>query len=348
MALSEQYEKQAKATKSFWKDNAERSAIGKEAQDKLGTYDEAAGGGTPIKKGEDFKLVDNPQEADAIREQEKNLPDSAKTNIRVKQPRNPDGTFGYNSQNRRGLRYKSRGKTIPDFLKEYVAIWYREGKTGEDLITSQDEDYMLAFDMTMDELIERSKYYLEKEDMFSFLAGKGDVVYTKKAGGEAKDDKEIKRDLEVAKAKRDPIMAQRQKENPDNLSFQEGKGANSKKIGNKFAKKSAPSTTAAPATVPTAPSTPAPSTTPAPASAPAPAAPAPSTTPTPTASTAPASTGGFADKNGKTYTKEQMDSAVIKFNEAFRDQLGVDLSVEDLQEAREAGLIDDEIWDSLF
>lgn len=327
MALSEQYEKQAKKTKNFWKDAGERAVIGKEAQDKLGTYDEAAGGGTPIEKGEDFKLVDNPEEADAIREAEKNLPDEDKTNIRVKQPRNEDGTFGYNSQNRRGLRYKSRGTTIPDFLKEYVAMWYREGKKGSDLITSQDADYMLAFDMTMDELIERSKYYLEKEDMFSFLAGKGDIINTKKAGGEAKNEKEIKRDLDVAKSKRDPIMAERKKENPDNLSFREGRGANPKKIGNKFAKKIKPTTPST--TVPTAPTSSTPTT------------PASSSTPT-------ASSGGYTDSSGKTYTKEQMDSAASKFNEAFRDQIGVDFSAEDLQDAREAGLIDDKIWNALF
>ena len=327
MALSEQYEKQAKKTKKFWNRAAEKSVLGKEAQDKLGTYDEAAGGGTPIEKGEKFTLVDNPEEADAIREAEKNLPDGQKSNIRVKQPRNEDGTFGYNSQNRRGLRYKSRGTTIPDFLKEYVAMWYKEGKKGSDLITSQDADYMLAFDMTMDELIERSKYYLQKEDMFSFLAGKGDIIHTKKADGTAKDEKEIKRDLDVAKSKRDPIMAERKKENPDNLSFREGRGANPKRIGPKFAKKMKPTT------VPTAPTS---------------DFEEPSSFDEPSNFNQPSNSDGYTDSSGKTYTKEQMESAATKFNEAFRDQLGVDLSTEDLIDAREAGLIDDEIWNALF
>ena len=222
--------KQAKNVKKFWNKAAEKASFGKKGQEKIGNYKEAAGGGTPIEKGESFKLVDNPYEADAIREQEKNLPENQKTNIRVKQPRNEDGTFGYNSQNRRGLRYPSRGTTIPDFLKEYVAIWHKQGKSLDDPITSQDAEYMLTFDMTMRELIERSKYYLEDENTFSFLAGKGDVVQTKHNDGSAKTKSELDKDLKVAQGKRNPIMAQRAATNPQNLSFRNNIGINGKKV----------------------------------------------------------------------------------------------------------------------
>lgn len=72
--------------------------FGKKQAQKIGTYMESTGGGTPLAKGE--KLKDHPE---------------AK---RVKQPRDEDGRFTYNSANAKPLKYgPSRGETVPPFLR---------------------------------------------------------------------------------------------------------------------------------------------------------------------------------------------------------------------------------------
>lgn len=78
----------------------------------IGTYKEAAGGGTPIKKGEHIDHVaDTAKEAQAYRAQH---PGSV---VRVNQPRDKDGQFTYNSANAKTLEYgPSRGTTTPPFL----------------------------------------------------------------------------------------------------------------------------------------------------------------------------------------------------------------------------------------
>ena len=75
-----------------------RAVLGDKVADKIGTYDESTGGGTPIPKGE--KLKDHPE---------------AK---RVQQPRDEEGKFTYNAVNNKPLKYPSRGETIPPFLKD--------------------------------------------------------------------------------------------------------------------------------------------------------------------------------------------------------------------------------------
>lgn len=75
-----------------------RAVLGDKVADKIGNYDEATGGGTPIPKGE--KLKDHPEIH------------------RVQQPRDEEGKFTYNAVNNKPLKYPSRGETIPPFLKD--------------------------------------------------------------------------------------------------------------------------------------------------------------------------------------------------------------------------------------
>ena len=75
-----------------------RAVAGDQAMNKIGTYQESTGGGTPLKKGE--KLKDHPEAH------------------RVSQPRDEEGKFTYNAANAKPLAYgPSRGVTIPPFLK---------------------------------------------------------------------------------------------------------------------------------------------------------------------------------------------------------------------------------------
>lgn len=78
--------------------NIAKAIMGDENFNKIGTFKESTGGGTPLKKGE--KLKDHPE---------------AK---RVQQPRDENGQFTYNAANAKPLKYgPSRGDTIPPYLQ---------------------------------------------------------------------------------------------------------------------------------------------------------------------------------------------------------------------------------------
>lgn len=71
-----------------------------EKQDKIGSYKEAPGGGTPLAKGT------------------KAPSDEWVKEHRQMQPRDPEtGQFEYNNANAKGVKYPSRGKKIPTFVK---------------------------------------------------------------------------------------------------------------------------------------------------------------------------------------------------------------------------------------
>lgn len=198
----------AQEAKKNWDDKGMRALIGNEAYEKLGTYEENTGGGTPLKEGERLESKDNvyiassQEDADEFRRKNPGFEENGGV-IRHEQPRNADGTFGYNSQNKKSLKYKSRGTTIPDFLVEYVAKWYKEGKGNDDLITSQDEEYLLAFDMTMEELVKSCRSYIDEgyTGRFEALAGKGDIIEA--------DTQDKAKAKENAQKKREAVLANR-------------------------------------------------------------------------------------------------------------------------------------------
>lgn len=78
--------------------NIAKAIMGDQNFNKIGTFKESTGGGTPLKKGE--KLKDHPEVH------------------RVQQPRDENGQFTYNAANAKPLKYgPSRGDTIPPYLQ---------------------------------------------------------------------------------------------------------------------------------------------------------------------------------------------------------------------------------------
>lgn len=119
--------------------------IGKENFNKIGTFKESTGGGTPIPKGE--TLEQHPEAH------------------RVSQPRDEDGKFTYNSVNRKELKYgPSRGKTIPPFLRNVEMTFARKVK---DPVIREGIVYLGSKDITPKELLDTCKDYLEMEDGLS-------------------------------------------------------------------------------------------------------------------------------------------------------------------------------------
>lgn len=168
--------------------NKETRAVLGTAADKIGHYGESTGGGDPLQKGEHFEVADTPEEAEKMREQ------NPGTKVRVNQPRNADGTFGYNSQNARKLKYgPSRGTTVPDFLRGVDLLFLEEGTSmvmeGENGI----EYYLSTINMTKEQLIENCKHYIEDTQGF---AGIHEGIMTKKMGRHSKDEKERAQQLQ--------------------------------------------------------------------------------------------------------------------------------------------------------
>ena len=141
---------------------------GETSEDKIGGYAEAPGGGTPLKKGE------KAPSAAWVKEH------------RQMQPRNPDGTFGYNSQNGKDLKYgPSRGVTVPHFLRgiklefmEKGAVWTEGSK--------ELETYILSIDLTKENVITLCKEYKSHEG--GFLGAYQDIM-EKKKGRKSADEK---------------------------------------------------------------------------------------------------------------------------------------------------------------
>ena len=139
-----------------------RALIGNEAADKIGTYQESTGGGTPIPKGE--KLKDHPE---------------AK---RVQQPRDEDGKFTYNAVNNKTLKHHpSRGTTMLPFLK-HVNFDYLT-KHGKETAINDENRYVVVYNGTKEELNEFFKNYTGNR-------GEWDEDATKKKGRASKEEKE--------------------------------------------------------------------------------------------------------------------------------------------------------------
>lgn len=164
--------------------NKETKAVLGDASKKIGTYKESTGGGDPLHKGEKFKVANSTEEAEKMREADPN------TKVRVNQPRNDDGTFGYNSQNARKLKYgPSRGTTVPDFLKgvdltflEKGTVMRMEGENGIKSVIS-------TISMSKEQLIENCKHYIESTQGF---AGLHEGMTVDKKGRPSKAEKDMK------------------------------------------------------------------------------------------------------------------------------------------------------------
>ena len=114
-----------------------RAVAGDQAMNKIGTYKESTGGGTPLKKGE--KLRDHPEAH------------------RVSQPRDEEGKFTYNAANAKPLAYgPSRGVTIPPFLKG-VKLTFAINK--DTVINYNGLTHLAGIDMTAEEFIDSFKEY---------------------------------------------------------------------------------------------------------------------------------------------------------------------------------------------
>lgn len=141
-----------------------------EASEKIGSYTESTGGGTPLAKGE--KLKDHPE---------------AK---RVQQPRDEDGQFTYNSVNGKELKYgPSRGTTVPPFLRGIKLTFCEPGTKlkidGPDGI----EVRLMTIKMSVAEIVSNCKQYMEDEKGF---AGMGEGSSIKKLGKKSESEKEAK------------------------------------------------------------------------------------------------------------------------------------------------------------
>lgn len=114
-----------------------QAVIGEDKLNKIGTYEESTGGGTPIPKGE--KLKDHPE---------------AK---RVQQPRDENGQFTYNSANAKPLKFgPSRGETTPPFLRGVEMVYAVKAKTA---IVYKGTVYIAGRDITAEEFQKIFKEY---------------------------------------------------------------------------------------------------------------------------------------------------------------------------------------------
>lgn len=136
--------------------NLLKSIIGEKAYNKIGTYEEYAGGGDVIEKGEDFKIVDNVEEAEEYREEHPG------ESVRVKQPRLENGQFGHMVLNKRERKYEDRSETLPDFLQTpYVKLPMKLRK-GE-IVTAEGRVYISQIKMPVEKVIALLFSYQENE-----------------------------------------------------------------------------------------------------------------------------------------------------------------------------------------
>lgn len=156
----------AESNKQIDKENEERKAKGLKERKKFGEYTESTGGGTPIPKGK-------------TKEDMEGKPGFH----RVSQPRDEEGKFTYNAANGKGLKYgPSRGETIPPFLRGVVLTCIEKGTT---MKTETMERILSTIDMTVEQIIENCKHYLESEEGFAGLIG----GFVHKKGRESKAEK---------------------------------------------------------------------------------------------------------------------------------------------------------------
>lgn len=152
--------------KKSWKELFDKHAELK-GKTKIGDYQEAAGGGTPMKKGQKVSYV-----ANTVEEAHQYRKDHPGSIVRVNQPRDEEGHFTHNSANERELEYgPSRGKTIPPFLKDMEISFAKKSGQGSIIMDGKRYKPLVAFKSAA-ELVQMFKEYSKKED--SFVGGLGE------------------------------------------------------------------------------------------------------------------------------------------------------------------------------
>lgn len=118
-----------------------------EKQDKIGSYTEAPGGGTPLARGT------------------KAPSDEWVKEHRQMQPRDPNtGQFEYNNANAKGTKYPSRGEKTPMFIKggDFDKIFNKIKDTEHTIITDEGKTGIARLDMSKGEFMEAIKNASEK------------------------------------------------------------------------------------------------------------------------------------------------------------------------------------------
>lgn len=142
------------------------------AKEKIGSYKEAPGGGTPLGAGE---KAPSKEWVAANRKM---------------QPRDADGQFTYNSVNAKPLEYgPSRGKTVPPFLRGVKLTYAVENKNV--IIGEDGKRYLAGIDMSARDIVNAYKNYVGEEGDTKSLKFKGlEEAIQGKKGAKSKQEKE--------------------------------------------------------------------------------------------------------------------------------------------------------------
>lgn len=157
--------------KKIWKDVHSSSAKERKTPE-IGQFEEAAGGGTPMTRGQKIdKVAETTKEADEYRAEH---PGAI---VRVKQPRDTDGQFTYNSANKRELEYgPSRGKTTPPFLTGFKVTFAKKSGKGA-VITPDNKMFKMPDSIKSKDDFERAYMEYRKEgDKFMGLSKEGKEI----------------------------------------------------------------------------------------------------------------------------------------------------------------------------
>lgn len=163
--------------KKSWRQLFDKHAESK-GKTKIGDYQEAAGGGTPMKKGQKVSYV-----ANTVEEAHQYRKDHPGAIVRVNQPRDEEGHFTYNSANERELEYgPSRGKTIPPFLKDMEISFAKKSGQGSIVMDGKRYKPLVAFKSAA-EFVQMFKEYSKEDDSFIGKLGESFGAMSKSAKG---------------------------------------------------------------------------------------------------------------------------------------------------------------------
>lgn len=157
--------------KKIWKDVHSSSAKERKTPE-IGQFEEAAGGGTPMTRGQKIDHV-----AETTKEADEYRAEHPGAIVRVKQPRDTDGQFTYNSANKRELEYgPSRGKTTPPFLTGFKVTFAKKSGKGA-VITPDNKMFKMPDSIKSKDDFERAYMEYRKEgDKFMGLSKEGKEI----------------------------------------------------------------------------------------------------------------------------------------------------------------------------